>query len=65
MGLRSLIGFTVVLLLQGLALGWRLVPHDLVLTYPFLGGDSLDWIANGLFWAGHPTRFSGRPPLLP
>src|SRR5881628_1542732 len=42
-----------------------LVPADLNLTYPFVGGDSHDWIANGLRLAGEDVRYSGRPPLLP
>src|SRR5436305_6985305 len=42
-----------------------LVPADLNLTYPFLDGDSHDWIANGLRLAGEDVRYSGRPPLLP
>lgn len=46
-----------------------LAPHlvypDLNLDYPFVDGDSHDWIANGLFYAGHDVRYSGRPPLLP
>jgi 4-amino-4-deoxy-L-arabinose transferase-like glycosyltransferase len=39
--------------------------HDLIVDYPFLGGDSQDWIANGLFLAGEDVRYSARPPLLP
>ncbi|HYL04737.1 MAG TPA: glycosyltransferase family 39 protein [Thermoanaerobaculia bacterium] len=46
-----------------------LAPHllypDLNLDYPFVDGDSHDWIANGLRLAGHDVRYSGRPPLLP
>ncbi|HEX3553710.1 MAG TPA: glycosyltransferase family 39 protein [Thermoanaerobaculia bacterium] len=42
-----------------------LIPADLNLTYPFVGGDSHDWIANGLRLAGEDVRYSGRPPLLP
>ena len=46
-----------------------LAPHllfpDLNLDYPFVDGDSHDWIANGLYLAGHDVRYSGRPPLLP
>lgn len=46
-----------------------LAPHlvypDLNLDYPFVDGDSHDWLANGLFFAGHDVRYSGRPPLLP
>ncbi len=43
----------------------ELIPADLNLTYPFVGGDSHDWIANGLRLAGEDVRYSGRPPLLP
>src|SRR5947199_1209567 len=43
----------------------ELIPADLNLTYPFLDGDSHDWIANGLRLAGEDVRYSGRPPLLP
>src|SRR5947209_406741 len=42
-----------------------LIPADLNLTYPFVGGDSHDWIANGLRLAGEDVRYSGRSPLLP
>jgi 4-amino-4-deoxy-L-arabinose transferase-like glycosyltransferase len=42
-----------------------LVYSDLNLDYPFVDGDSHDWIANGLRLAGHDVRYSGRPPLLP
>ena len=41
----------------------ELIPADLNLTYPFVGGDSHDWIANGLRLAGEDVRYSGRPPL--
>ncbi|HEY6324710.1 MAG TPA: hypothetical protein VJA16_24455 [Thermoanaerobaculia bacterium] len=47
------------------ALAPHLVYPDLNLDYPFVDGDSHDWIANGLFFAGHDVRYSGRPPLLP
>jgi hypothetical protein len=43
----------------------HLVYPDLNLDYPFLDGDSHDWIANGLAFAGHDVRFPGRPPLFP
>jgi hypothetical protein len=33
--------------------------------YPFVVGDSYDWINNGLFWAGAHLRPSFRPPGLP
>lgn len=42
-----------------------LVGPDLDLAYRFLGGDSLDWISNGLSLAGEDTRQTGRPLLLP
>ena len=47
------------------ALPPRLVYPDLNLDYPFVDGDSHDWIANGLHLAGHDVRYSGRSPLLP
>jgi 4-amino-4-deoxy-L-arabinose transferase-like glycosyltransferase len=47
------------------ALAPRLVYPDLNLDYPFVDGDSHDWIANGLHFAGHDVRYSGRSPLLP
>jgi hypothetical protein len=47
------------------ALAPRLLYPDLNLDYPFVDGDSHDWIANGLRFAGHDVRYSGRPPLLP
>jgi hypothetical protein len=54
------------LALAGLAaLAPAIVPTDLNLTYPFMDGDSHDWIANGLRLAGEDVRYSGRPPLLP
>ncbi len=43
----------------------RLLYPDLNLDYPFVDGDSHDWIANGLRFAGYDVRYSGRPPLLP
>lgn len=42
-----------------------LVPVDLNLTYPFMDGDSWDWISNGLYLAGEDVRYTGRSPLLP
>jgi hypothetical protein len=38
---------------------------DLNLDYPFIGGDSYDWISNGLYFSGADVRYSVRPPLLP
>ncbi|HVG10768.1 MAG TPA: glycosyltransferase family 39 protein [Thermoanaerobaculia bacterium] len=51
--------------LQTLVLALRLVYPDLNLDYPFMDGDSHDWIANGLRLAGHDVRYSGRAPMLP
>ncbi|MBV8199986.1 MAG: glycosyltransferase family 39 protein, partial [Acidobacteria bacterium] len=52
-----------------LAVFAALAPHllypDLNLDYPFVDGDSHDWIGNGLRFAGGDVRYSGRPPLLP
>jgi hypothetical protein len=48
-----------------LLIGLRLTVSDLNLDYPFMDGDSWDWIANGLRLAGADVRSSGRPPLLP
>lgn len=42
-----------------------LVYPDLNLDYPFVDGDSHDWIANGLRLLGEDVRHSGRSPLLP
>jgi len=38
---------------------------DLNWCYPFMTGDSYDWINNGLYWAGAPVSPSLRPPGLP
>ena len=43
----------------------RLVYHDLGLDYPFLGGDSYDWLLDALALTGEPVRSSFRPPALP
>ncbi len=56
--------------LAGIAASWlvlcsHLVWPDLVRTDPFMAGDSQDWIANGLRWAGFDVRYSVRPPLFP
>lgn len=57
--------------LAGLCLLWLalvapgLVYPDLNLDYPFVDGDSHDWIAQGLFLAGHDLQDPGRAPLLP
>jgi hypothetical protein len=42
-----------------------LVYPDLIQSYPFYGGDTADWLANGLHWAGLPVCYTVRPPLLP
>jgi hypothetical protein len=63
---RRLLWVLVILCLATFAaLAPHLVYPDLNLDYPFVDGDSHDWIANGLFLAGHDVRYSGRPPLLP
>ena len=67
-GMRSDPFFLILALiaLVGLAaMAPALVPADLNLTYPFMDGDSHDWIANGLRLAGEDVRYSGRAPLLP
>lgn len=51
--------------LQYAFLAPRLVYPDLGLDYPFLGGDSLDWLLNARALAGADVRNSVRPPLLP
>ncbi len=38
---------------------------DLNWCYPYLSGDSYDWINNGMFWAGEAVLPSFRPPGLP
>jgi hypothetical protein len=43
----------------------RLVYPDLNLDYPFLDGDSHDWIAHALRFEGYDVRAGGRSPLLP
>lgn len=55
----------VLALLQAGFLAAHLVYPDLNLDYPFLAGDSHDWIANALSLAGYDVRSSGRSPLLP
>lgn len=52
-------------LLQLALLVPALVYPDLNLDYPFLDGDSHDWIAGGLRLSGHDVRDPGRSPLLP
>lgn len=48
----------------GLSLPALIYP-DLNLDYPFVDGDSHDWIANGLKLQGEDVRYSGRSPVLP
>ena len=43
----------------------RLLVPDLNLQYPFIDGDSYDWLANALWWSGADVRFSARQPFLP
>ncbi len=43
----------------------HLITPDLIHNYPFMGSDSHDWVANGLFYAGHDVRYTARAPLLP
>lgn len=63
---RRLPGFLVLAGLVGsLAVVRSLRVDDLNWWYPFLTGDSYDWINNGLYWAGAPLRPSFRPPGLP
>jgi hypothetical protein len=61
-----LLGFLGLLaVVQALVLAVPLIYPDLNLDYPFMDGDSHDWIANGLRLAGHDVRSSGRAPMLP
>jgi hypothetical protein len=62
---RFLVALGLFCLLHLALLAPGLVPADLNLTYPFMDGDSWDWIANGLRLAGEDVRYSGRAPLLP
>jgi hypothetical protein len=60
--------FALLAVLVAGALAWiapRLLYPDLNFHYPFVDGDSHDWIASGLHWAGLPVRPSYRPPLVP
>jgi hypothetical protein len=43
----------------------RLVYPDLNLDYPFMDGDSHDWIAHALRFEGCDVRAGGRSPLFP
>ncbi|HEX9671148.1 MAG TPA: glycosyltransferase family 39 protein [Thermoanaerobaculia bacterium] len=62
---RWVAAFAVLALADLLWVAPRLLVPDLNLDYPFTDGDSWDWIANGLAFAGHPVRDPGRSPLLP
>jgi 4-amino-4-deoxy-L-arabinose transferase-like glycosyltransferase len=62
---RWRLAFAALVVLDFVWIAPRLAVADLNLDYPFVDGDSWDWIANGLAYAGHPVRFSGRPPLVP
>lgn len=42
-----------------------LATPDLNWCYPYMGPDSWDWLANGIFWSGAPITVSFRPPGLP
>lgn len=59
------VALSVACLLHLALLAPGLVPVDLNLTYPFMDGDSWDWISNGLRLAGEDVRYTGRSPLLP
>jgi hypothetical protein len=41
------------------------VYEDPVIDYPLMIGDAQDWVANGLYFLGHPVAYSARPPLYP
>ncbi|HEX6201123.1 MAG TPA: hypothetical protein VF150_12725, partial [Thermoanaerobaculia bacterium] len=43
----------------------RLLHSDLALTYPFRGGDTQQWLLDGLRLAGEDVLYSFRPPGLP
>ena len=60
--LLAMLAIAVVVLLM---LAPRLLVPDLVVDYPHMGGDSQDWIANGLHIAGFDVHYSVRPPVLP
>ncbi len=54
----------VALLHLGLTVPGSVYP-DLNLDYPFMDGDSHDWIAHALRFEGYDVRAGGRYPLLP
>lgn len=64
---RDLLGLVLagLCLLHLAALVPALVYPDLNLDYPFVDGDSPEWISAGLLLAGHDVRDPGRSPLLP
>ena len=39
--------------------------EDPVLDFALMIGDAQDWVANGLYFLGHPVAYSARPPLFP
>ncbi len=62
------LGFRCLLLVVLCQLVWllpKLLYPSLALDYPFVGGDTYDWLANGLRWVGAEVRYSARLPLLP
>ncbi len=61
----SFLLFAALVVVHFLFLTSRLLVPDLILNYPFMGGDSLDWVSTGLFYAGNDVRYTSRPPLLP
>lgn len=62
---RVLLALFLAILVGKLAfVGWALRPRDLVQTYPFMWGDSQDWVASGLALAGFQVRDPVRPPGL-
>ena len=42
-----------------------LLYEDPIIDYPLMIGDAQDWVANGLYFLGHPVVYSARPPLYP
>lgn len=65
-GLRSALAVSCFFgAVHGLGLACLLLYPDLNLSYPFMGGDSFDWISQALRFAGEDVRHPGRPPLLP
>ena len=60
---------SLTLLLVGTAnfivLSVLLLYEDPIIDYPLMIGDAQDWVANGLYFLGHPVVYSARPPLYP